>query len=209
MSLPRAPMESLASLCISQLLGLPGARVPHPHPIMPSHPSDHAPLKPTGEDSLGRQAMGGQGCRYGFSLYPQCYTWASNQELTRPTLFPLSSRGGARVGGTNPESEEVQELGTWVSHQGLQGHHQPVSTASSLSLCWRQRSVEACREESHHPDGQELAGMAKSNSLWPAGFHQHVHLHTVHMPTGRLSSQHPPLGSGDLTCSHLGQVACP
>lgn len=53
-------MESLASLCISQLLGLPGARVPHPHPIMPSHPSDHAPLKPTGEDSLGRQAMGGR-----------------------------------------------------------------------------------------------------------------------------------------------------
>lgn len=78
-----------------------------------------APLKPNGKDSLGIQAMGGQGCRYGFSLYPQCYTWASNQELMRPTHpFPLSSRGGARVCGTNPESEEVQELGTWSPTKG-------------------------------------------------------------------------------------------
>lgn len=50
----------------------------------------------------------------------------------------------------------------------------------------------ACWEESHHPDDQELASMAKSNSLSPAGFHQHVHLHTTHMPTGRLGRQHPP-----------------
>lgn len=55
-----------------------------------------------------------------------------------------------------------------------------VSRAGSLDLCWRCKHVVAFWEDSHRPDNQELASTTKSSSLWPAGFHQRVHLHTIH-----------------------------
>lgn len=125
------------------------------------------------------------------------------------TYSHFLSGGGARVGGTEQESEGVQDWGLCLLLRAPKPSPNSVSTASSLGPCWRHRSVAACQEESRHPDDKEPASMARSSSLWPAGFHQHVHLHTIHMPTGELRSQHPPLGSGALTRSHLGQLGCP
>lgn len=102
------------------------------------------------------------------------------RELTEPPhLYPFSVQRWGK-GGTDQELEKVQELGALSPAKGSKAIPASDSRAGSLDLCWRCKHVVAFWEDSHHPDDQELASMAKSSSLWPAGFHQHVHLHTIH-----------------------------